>query len=67
MKQLQNMSSEALSAILKHARELRRRNGGIVVINPNDKIADELRISNAVKEIKIFKSYSNARKELLYG
>lgn len=67
MKNLQNMSSEALSVILKHARTLRRRNGGIVVINPNDKIGDELRISNAVKEVKVFKSYSDARKELLYG
>jgi len=67
MKNLENMSSEALSVILKHARTLRRRSGGIVVINPNDKIKDELRISNASKEVKIFKSYSDARKELLYG
>ncbi|MCK5058145.1 MAG: glycosyltransferase [Candidatus Aminicenantes bacterium] len=67
MKKLRNMSSEALAAILKHAKELKRKKGGIVVINPNDKIEDELKISNAVKEIKIFKSYSDARKELLYG
>lgn len=67
LKNLQNMSSEALSVIIKYARELRRRKGGIVVINPNDKIEDELKISNAVKEIKIFKNFSDARKELLYG
>jgi anti-anti-sigma factor len=67
LKKLQNMSSEALSVMIKHAKELKRKKGGIVVINPNDKIEDELKISNAVKEIKIFKSYSDARKELLYG
>lgn len=67
MKLLENLSSEALSVIIRYAKELKRKRGGMVVINPNDKIEDELRISNAVKVIKIFKNFSDAIKELQYG
>ncbi len=64
---LDNMSSEALAAIIEYAKKMRSKDGGLVIINPNTKIEDELKISNAVKVVKIFKNFTDARKELLYG
>jgi anti-anti-sigma factor len=64
---LDNMSSEALAVIIEYAKKMRRKGGGMVIINPNTKIEDELKISNAVKVVKIFKNFTDARKELLYG
>ena len=67
LKNLKNMSSEALSVMLKHSKDLKRKKGGIVVINPNDKIEDELKISNAVKEIKTSVLLINVRQNGMNG
>ncbi len=67
MKGLRNISPEALSFLVQVSKKLKKRKGGIVILNPTDKIEDEFKISNVVKEIKIFKNFSDAIKELKYG
>jgi anti-anti-sigma factor len=67
LKELENISSDALSMLIQLSRKLKREKGGITVLNPQNKIEDEFKISNAVKEIKICKNYSNAIKEVKYG
>ncbi|MCK4943112.1 MAG: STAS domain-containing protein, partial [Candidatus Aminicenantes bacterium] len=67
LKELENISSDALSMLIQLSRKLKREKGGITVLNPQNKIEDEFKISNAVKEIKICKDYSNAIKEVKYG
>ena len=67
LNELENISSDALSMLIQLSRKLKREKGGITVLNPQNKIEDEFKISNAVKEIKICKDYSNAIKEVKYG
>ena len=67
MKELENLSTEALCWLVRLAKRLRKAGGRITVIDPQSKIEDEFRISNVVKEIKIFKNYSDAIKEVKYG
>ena len=68
LKGLDNISSESLSSILNMNRHLRTiRGGGIVILNPKDKIVDELKISNAIKEVKVVNNFSDAIKELQYA
>jgi len=67
MKKLENISPEALSTLAQLPKKLKKRKGGIVILNPTGKIEDELKISNVIRKIKIFKNYSDAIKELKYG
>ncbi len=67
MKDLVELSSEALAFILKLSRELKGCNGGLVILQPNQKINDELRISNAKKEIHVVQHYAKAIQELKFG
>jgi anti-anti-sigma factor len=67
MKDLAELSTEALAFVLKLARELNGRNGRLVILKPSQKISDELRISNAKKEIKVFHHYADAIQELCFG
>jgi cellulose synthase/poly-beta-1,6-N-acetylglucosamine synthase-like glycosyltransferase/anti-anti-sigma regulatory factor len=66
MESLKGISSEALSYLVQLTHSLKKEKGNAVIFNPNSKIEAELKISNAVKEIKIFKNYSDAIKELKY-
>jgi anti-anti-sigma factor len=67
LKELENISSDALSMMIQLCNKLKREKGGLVVLNPQRKIEDEFKISNVIKEIKICKNYSNAIKEVKYG
>ncbi len=67
MKDLKDLSSEALSVILQYAGIFDREKGGLVIFKPNRKIEDVLKISNAIKEVDIFKNFSDAIKKLKYG
>lgn len=66
MKSLTDISSEALSYLVQLNKSLKKESGSLVILNPHNKIADQLKISNAIKEIKIYKNYSDAIKELKY-
>ncbi|MCK4836769.1 MAG: glycosyltransferase, partial [Candidatus Aminicenantes bacterium] len=67
LKELDNISSEALSMMIGMAKKLKKEKGKVCILNARDKIRDEFMISNAVKEIKIFKNYSDAINEVKYG
>lgn len=67
LKDLENISSEAMFMLIRLAKKLKQHRGGIAILNPRDRIEDEFKISNAVKEIKIFKNFSDAIKEVKYG
>jgi len=60
MKELEELSTAALAFILKLSRELKGGNGGLVILQPHQKIRDELRISNAKKEIQVVQHYADA-------
>lgn len=66
MKSLTDISSAALSNLVELNKSLKKQSGSIVILNPYSKISDQLKISNAIKEIKIYKNYSDAIKELKY-
>jgi cellulose synthase/poly-beta-1,6-N-acetylglucosamine synthase-like glycosyltransferase len=66
MKDLAELSTEALAFVLKLARVLKGCKGGLVILQPNQRIGDELRISNAKKEIPVFHHYADAIQELQF-
>jgi anti-anti-sigma factor len=67
LKELENISSEALFMLIRLAKKMKQRKGGIAILNPRNRIEDQFKISNAIKEIKIVKNFSNAIKEVKYG
>lgn len=67
LKDLENISSEAMFMLIRLAKKLKQQRGGIAILNPQNRIEDEFKISNAIKEIKIFRNFSDAIKEVKYG
>jgi len=67
LKDLENISSEAMYMLIRLSKKLKQQRGGIAILNPQNRIEDEFKISNAIKEIKIFKNFSDAIKEVKYG
>jgi cellulose synthase/poly-beta-1,6-N-acetylglucosamine synthase-like glycosyltransferase/anti-anti-sigma regulatory factor len=66
MKELNELSTAALEFIFELNRELKSDNGGLVILQPDQKIRDELRISNAKKEIQVVLHYADAIQELQF-
>ena len=67
MKDLAELSTEALAFVLKLVRALKACKGGLVILKPSQKISDELRISNVKKEIPVFHHYADAIQALQFG
>jgi biofilm PGA synthesis N-glycosyltransferase PgaC len=67
MRKLKNISPQALANLVQVSGQLKKRGGGLVVLNPSRRLEDQFKISNVIKDVRIAKNYSDAIKELKYG